>query len=283
MLSFGPWQPGSADAVAFRRLFKTDSIYEPQRTDDGKPEDVDAVEFHGGYLAVFRGDDVHGEEYGHRGYVLYTARPGGVFEQHTGFLELHRGKAAESAIAEATRRMFLETPCTQIVTFCPEWLPATKAMAKRFGAIPMFEVKSFANRGEEMKLAHLYGQTALQWAWRNYGEFEAVGRRWHDEVFSAIEPHHEDDPTHNAFLGLALEMGRQQPHKALAIYNAWAELAGYAAGRLIWADGEGNSFVDIGNAMVLNGPDHVLAVIPRKSCPQRPPSPQQPEPSQVPA
>lgn len=271
-LSFAPWADDSDDVGAFRQLFKHDSIFEPQRRYGDDRRDVDAANFPGAYLAVARGDAIHGAPYGAFGYILYTPRPSGVYEQHTGFLTEQRGVNAERVIAEATRRMFMETPCSQIVTFCPEWLPGTRALAKRMGAIRLFEKAPFAIRDGENYSAELWGQSALQWAWRNHAEYAQNGAAWHDQVFAAIEPHHEDDATHNGFLGLALEMGKRQPHKAIAIYNAWAELAGYQPGALIWADGEGNSFIDIGNAMVLNGPDRILAVVPK--CPPPPRSPQ---------
>lgn len=277
-LSFAPFAYDSDDAKAFRQLFKHDSIFEPQRRDGDDRHAVDLATFAGAYLAVAWEGTVIDEAVG---YILYTPRPNGVFEQHTGFLPEHRGLAAEEYIGNATLSMFMETLCSQIVTFCPEWLPSTRAMAKRMGAIRLFDTPRFAFRDGKPYSATLFGQTALQWAWRIHHEFEEVGAHWHDQVFAAIEPHHEEDPSHNGFLGLALEMGKRQPHKAMAIYSAWAELAGYEPGRLVWADGEGNSFIDIGNAMVLNGPDRILAVIPR--CPPQPrlQPPPEPSPAQV--
>lgn len=271
-LSFGPWRDISEDGTAFRQLFKHDEIFEPQRRDGDQREAVDGASFPGAYLAIFsEGPEAYG-------FILYTPRPSGVFEQHTGFLRAFRGESAERDIAEATQRMFFETPCSQIVTFCPDWLPGTRVLAKRMGAQYLFENSLFARRDGENRAADLYGQSALQWAWQHHHEFERAGAKWHDQVFTTLEPHHEEDPAHNAMLGLALEMGKRQPHKAIAIYNAWSELAGYAPGALIWADGQGNSVFDIGVATVVNSADRVIAVFPKSPCQPRPPSQQQQEP-----
>lgn len=257
-LSFGPWRDDSEDAKAFRYLFKRADIFKPQARDGDQREAVDGVSFPGAYLAVF---DDFTDVYG---YVLYTPRPSGVFEQHTGFIAEFRGATAEADVKQSTAKMFLETPCSQIVTFCPEWLPATKVMARRMGAQQLFTKAPFATRDGKVYAADLYGQTALQWAWRNHMDFAEVGAKWHDQVFAAIEPHHDEDRAHNAFLGLALEMGKKQPQKAAAIYAAWAELAGYEPGRILWANQRGFSLIDIGAAAILNGPEGVISVIPHE-------------------
>lgn len=270
MKTFGPWMDGSDDAMAMTLLLANDEIWQSQCRDGDSKALIAGMSFPGAYLAVFRAQQSSPSEmiYHPVGYILYTPRGAGVFEQHTAFLELHRGKFAAECIDWAFRAMFLETSCTQLITVCQAWQPETRLSAKSRGAIELFTIPRYAKKDGKEHPAAVFGITVMEWAWRHHQDFGYAGEKWHDEVFADLEPHHEEDPAHNGFLGLALEMGKKQPHKAIAVYNAWASLAGYAPGELLWADAAGNSLIDIQVAIVLNGPNGVAAVLPK--CPPSP-------------
>lgn len=255
MYSFGPWQEGSDDAKDMLWLLQRDDVWEPQARDGDEKEKAALSTFPGTWLAVFR------DQMSPVGYILYVPRNPhcSVMEQHTGFIESARGKDAIDAMQSATAAVFLQTPCSRIVSYCPDWHPGTKGIARQMGSVPLYYVPKFAKRAGIEYGATLYGLTVLEWAFRNHMNYAHIGHRWHEEVFAKLEPHHEDDDVHDGFLGLAVEMGVRNPHKAVAVYNIWAELAGYAPASVQWADGQGNALIDISNAYVLNSGNRAIA------------------------
>lgn len=267
---FEPWKNGTETAHKVCNLFAQEEIFEPQKMDGSKPSDLESADLTGSFVALFEEAD------GPAGYILYVPRLPGVYEQHTAFLKPFRGNRAMDWIRLATRTMFIETDCIQIMTTCPQWLPETRILAKKMGAQELFS-RQIGKRDGLTVSGDIFAQTHMQWAWANHLTFQKVGELWHDEVFKTLEPHHEDDAVHNAFLGLALTMGAKQPQKAVGVYNAFAVLAGYEPGRLMWADCQGNSLVDIGPASVVNSHGRVLAVFPKQPCQPLPPSPPPPE------
>lgn len=245
-------------------LLQRDDIWEPQARDGDNREDALHASFPDAWIALSRrgANPV--------GYILYIPRTPEVFEQHTAFITDARGAEAVRAIQIATDKIFIETPCSRIVTHCPDWHPASKSLARHMGATSMYSIADFATRGGVKYGATLYGQNVMEWAWRNHKNYAHVGARWHDEVFAALEPHHEDDPAHNGFVGMAVEMSRYQPLKAIGVYNTWAQIAGYEQAKLCWHDGQGNAVIDISNAYVVNSPSRVIAAFPK--CQPLPPS-----------
>lgn len=274
-LSFAVWHKGTEDDVALKALMILPEIWEGQRRDCDNVEQVAEAEFHNCLLAIFR---LEGQAIG---YLLFEPRCPELAVQHTGFLEKHRGSLAIKCIEHAHREVFLRTSVTHILTHCPEWSMATASLARKMGGEAVSFIKSFAIRDGRMQGARLYELSCITWARLNHTDFQEQGEKWHEQVFAKIEPHHEDDPAHNGFLGLALEMGKYQPHKAMAIYNNWAERAGYLQGELIWSNRASYSFVDFGHGFALNGPDGIVAVLPKcQPLPQSPPgSDQSPPPA----
>lgn len=259
MFTFGQWQDGSDDARDMLWLLQQDDIWEPQARDGDEKESAANATFPGAWLAVYR-DDISP-----LGYILYIPRNpvGSVLEQHTAFMTKARGQAAARVIESATAAVFLQTPCSRIVTFCPEWHPASKSMARHMGATPVYRKVNFGTRQGEQFGAELYSQSVLEWAFRNHLNYATVGKEWHDAVFAMLEPHHDEDAAHDGFVGLAVSMGKYQPHKAVAVYNTWAELAGYAPASVQWTDGRGNAVIDIANAYVVNSGSHAIAAFPK--------------------
>lgn len=274
-LSFAVWRKGTEDDVALKALMILPEIWDGQRRDCDDVEKIPEAEFHSCLLAVFR---LEGQAIG---YVLLQPLSADLVVQHTAFLEKYRGALAIKCIEHAHREVFLRTPVTHILTHCPEWHPATATLARRMGGEPVSFIKNFAVRDGRMHGARLYELSVISWARLNHTDFQEQGEKWHEAVFKQIEPHHEDDPAHDSWLGLALEMGKFQPHKAMVLYSNWAVRAGYVQGELIWANGAGYSFVDFGHGFALNGPDGIVAVLPKcQPLPQLPPgSDQSPPPA----
>lgn len=259
MFSFGPWQDGSDDAKDMLWLLQEDDIWEPQARDGDSREAARGASFPGAWLALYR------DGTSPLGYILYIPRNPvcTVLEQHTAFITRARGQVAARVIENATAAVFLQTPCSRIVTFCPDWHPASKYMARHMGATPVYRKENFAERQGKKFGAELYSQSVLEWAFRNHHKYAEIGKAWHDSVFAKLEPHHEDDAAHDGFVGLAVTMGKYQPHKAVAVYNTWAELAGYAPAQVGWSDMQGNALIDIANAYVVNNGNRAVAAFPK--------------------
>lgn len=275
MISFGLWGEHPEDIEAFRELFQRDDIFEPQRRDGDTKEMVLDADFPGCYLAVFRdGPDMpSGRIQEPMGYIMFFPKTKtGVFEQHTAFITEARGAAAGRMIEAAIAMLFIEGQAIALLTTCPEWNPAAASMARKMGGSIRYRKDQYALRDGQVQGADIYGMTILDWAYRHHPGYGEIGHRWHEQVFSQLPAaKHDDDEAHNGILGIALKVGERRPHLGLGIYNAWAEIAGYAPATLIWADGNGNSLIDIDNAYVVNLPNgKVASVIPK--CPPPQPS-----------
>ncbi len=260
-MTFGVIAQGSNDEKDIKRLLVMPEIWDGQRRDEDDVEKVECATFENTIAAVFRREGVA------FGYVLFVHKGDGLFIQHTAFIESERGKVAIECIEAALKAMFLETMATDILTHCPEWALGTAKLARTIGAHCMFRMPNFAVRDGRMQYAAVYGLTMFEWAWLHHADFEEQGEKWHEQVFGDEGPSHDHDPVHEMFLGLALEMGIHQPHKAVFLYNGWARRAGYAEASLLWAGERGHSLVDFRDGIALNGPNGVISVIPR--CPQK--------------
>lgn len=272
MISFGLWGEHPEDIEAFRRLFQRDDIFDPQRRDGDTKEMVLDADFPGCYLALFRGDDIDGQTYGPIGYIMFFPKTNtGVFEQHTAFVTEARGAVAMRLIELAIAKLFIDGQAIALLTTCPAWNPAAAGMARKMGGSIRYRKDQYALRDGQVYGADIYGMTILDWAYKNHPGYGEIGHRWHEQVFSKLpEAKHDDDDAHDGILGIALKVGERRPHLGLGIYNAWAEIAGYAQATLIWADGNGNSLIDIDNAYVVNLPDGIVAAVIPKCPPPQP-------------
>lgn len=269
IMSFGVLTEGSNDELTIKQLAVDPEIWDEQCGDDESRDQVQNGSFAGVTAAVFR-LGAHA-----LGYILFVPRPDGLYEQHTAFLVHSRGPIALKCIQAALTDLFLTTPCIGVLTQCPDWNPGSRHLAHKVGGIMVSKIPKFKVREGRMQGATLYQLPLWTWACEHHDEFEAQGEAWHDKVFQTLDPHHEDDTAHNGWLGLAIEMGKMQPQKAMDVYNSWAVKAAYAPGKLLWADGAGASLIDIFDAAVLNTRDGNVVVIPR--CPPPQPLPQSSE------
>lgn len=268
-MSFGVIAKCSNDERAIKALAVLPENWNDMCGDNEDPDQIRGGTFEGVTAAVFR----HVEGDHAFGYILFVPRQDDLVEQHTVFCEAQRGNVASQCIRAAHKELFLTTKWIGVLTFCPEWNPGARHLAQKVGAVKVSTVPNFRLRGGRWQGAALYHLLLWTWSCDHHDEFQDTGEAWHDRVFSQLpEAKHEDDPAHNGWLGLAVEMGKRQPHKAVEVYNSWAIKAGYALGKLLWADGNGHSLIDFGHGIALNGPESVLAVLPK--CPPSPQSEQ---------
>lgn len=265
-MTFGVVAKDSREDRAIKALALHEEIWSEQCGDNDSQDQVRNGSFEGVTAAVFRmmdGDNAFG-------YILFVPRQDGLVEQHTAFLGYTRGPIGLKCIRAAHRELFLWTPFIGVITFCPDWNPGSRHLCQKVGAVQVSTVPKFKIRGGRMWGAALYHLLLWTWACDAHDEFQEIGEAWHERVFSQIpEAEHDEDPAHNGWLGLAVEMGKRQPQKAVEVYNSWAMKANYAPGKLLWADGNGHSLIDFGHGIALNGPETVLAVLPK--CPRSQP------------
>lgn len=271
-MKFTAWNEATEEANANRAsvqaLLLTPDIWEPQRIDTVTLEEASKCKFvEGSFVAVFY------EDLAAVGYVLFTPKAPGVWDQHTGFDTKHRGSFAALAVKQAHTAMFMQTPAFQIISFCPEWNPATSHFAQMLGATKAFRHVNAYTRDGKQHYADCWTLPIATWAYQVHHEYKHVGAKWHEDVFEKLEPHHEDDPAHNGFLGLAVTMAQFDPAKAVALYNAYAQLSGYQPANLIYTRPGGVCVIDIGNAVVTMRGDQVSSAVsypcqPLESSPQ---------------
>ncbi len=259
-INFGVIAKDSNDERAIKALATLPEIWDEQCGDQESVDQIKQGTFEGVTAAVFR--HVEG---GHAfGYILFVPRPDGLFEQHTAFRTDQRGPLALRCIKEAHKEVFLTTPMVGIITKCPDWNPGSRHLSHKLGAVRVSALPKFKIRDGRWQGATLYHLMLWTWCCENHDEFQDVGEAWHEKVFAQMpEAEHEDDSSHNSWLGLALEMGKLQPVKAIDIYNSWGAKTGYAPAKLLWADGASSALIDIFSATVLNTPDGGVVVIPK--------------------
>lgn len=165
------------------------------------------------------------------GGFLFLKQDDGRYELHTMFRRSGRGRALLDAAAFAARYLFTTTDCTEIVTRCPEPNRAADFMVRRCGFRPLFE-----------RQGAWAGGAAIRYFWLSFEDWRAQdpviaaeGHTFHDLIEAAKRergselPVHPDDEAHDRAAGASVLMAKAgQARKAVATYNRWASLAGYA-------------------------------------------------------
>jgi hypothetical protein len=182
----------------------------------------------------------------HGGWVLHNLG-GGVYEVHSLFLPEGRGRAVRVALTEALDYVFSHTDCIRITTRLPKGNVRARALAKMAGFRPWF-----VSQGDERARIEIED-------WAQSSEACRVAGHWFHERLEAAKVDagsalvvHDDDDAHDHAVGAAVLMCRAaNPVKAVAIYNAWAQAAGYALISLVSSH---PMVIDVVDA-VLEGPD----------------------------
>lgn len=138
----------------------------------------------------------------------------GIYECHTQFLPEGRGPHAVAAVKAALRYMFLKTDCTRIVT---------KVNVEN-KAVQHFTAQFFKKRGRQGNHFY-YSMDFDDWVVTDEACLNE-GATFHSQVKDTTN--HEDDKTHDCFVGAAWLMARANNiFKAQLIYNRWAVMSGY--------------------------------------------------------
>ncbi len=149
----------------------------------------------------------------HGGFLVIKKMPG-VYECHTQFLPEGRGQAAVDAVNEALNYMFLQTDCTRIVT----------KVNVNNKPVRMFTGQFFKKRG----ILGDYGYYSLDlecWI-ETSSECLIQGRLFHAMIEEEVK--HQDDATHNSYVGAALLMAQNNNvYKGQLAYNRWSVMSGY--------------------------------------------------------
>ncbi len=159
----------------------------------------------------------------------------GYFEVHTLFLPGSRDIREKAA--HALHAMFTGTDAWELVTKVPADIPAALGLAKAMGFTERFVRRGAWKREGGAVDIHFLGLTLDEWA-RDNGTLRVLGHRFHEDMEAAGFPpnHHDDDPVHDCYVGLALACAEKgNISKGVALYNRWARFACYEA---ITTDGE---------------------------------------------
>lgn len=160
----------------------------------------------------------------------------GRYEVHTQILPEGRGEWAMEGAEISSRYMFTETDCMELVTRVPESNKAALLFSKSQGFQEIFRTPKAWPDGSDVVFLTL---TFDRWKMRDK-HIELEGCIFHEELEKAKRksgstlPTHPDDPAHDRAAGAARLMFKaNNPQKAVATYNRWAQMAGYQAIELL--------------------------------------------------
>lgn len=155
---------------------------------------------------------------------LFIPRGRGTYDVHTNILPKYRGKLAMDAAKACMHHLFTKTDCTTLVTSCPVNNIAAASYAKKLGFSYAYTVpEAFTQQGKSWDIG-VYYLTIVGWALRYGDNWAHLGHDFHKQI---EETNHEDDPRHDACVGVALEVGRHNHVKGMWLYNQLAPLFGY--------------------------------------------------------
>lgn len=176
------------------------------------------------------------------GGCLFTQQSPGLYEVHTQFLPEGRGAKALSVVHEALRYMFTRTDAVEIWTRCPKGNLAARALSRAIGGREEMIVKQGWVQDGKVIPAAIFSLTIQEWMKTAPGLVE-VGKWFHERLeeewhlLGLTEAFHEDDDSHNRFVGACVEMVRSgQPHKGAIFYNRVAAMEGKHPIRVIGID-----------------------------------------------
>lgn len=170
---------------------------------------------------------------GDYGSVIFQKHQPGIYEFHTCVLPEGRGAWMVEGAKEAFRWMFTRTDAVELMTKCPDGNIASKAGARAVGCSMVFRTGPVWPTEKSLVPVDVWSIAIQNWP-KNCPDLADTGKLFHDRLHTKylakgrIEPIHEEDETHNVYVGAAAEMMQNgQTAKAVSFYNRWARLAGY--------------------------------------------------------
>lgn len=187
---------------------------------------------------------------GEFGGCLFTQQSPGIYEVHSQFLPQGRGEQAINTVREALHWMYTRTDAVEIWTRCPKGNLGARALARAIGGREEMTVARGWVQDGKIITAAIFSLTIQEWM-KTAPMLVEAGHWFHERLeeewkFLGIqEPFHEDDESHNRFVGACVEMIRNgQPHKGAIFYNRVAAMEGKLPIRIIGLD---PIVVDIGH------------------------------------
>jgi hypothetical protein len=176
---------------------------------------------------------------GQHGGILFIQLQPGLYESHTQVLKEGRGEWALSMVRACLHWMFTRTDAFEIMTKCPKGNLGARALAKAIGGAYEFTNKNGWFMNGKVIPADIYSLNIQQWM-RDAPGLEERGHWFHERLtreygkLGRQEAPHEDDATHDRYVGAACEMFLgNQAAKSCILYNRWARMAGYAPMELL--------------------------------------------------
>lgn len=239
----------SFDGAAFNRLINSPDVKPFIATGD---DDLDASALilnQNNILLV--GDSDDGDCHG---AVVFHYIQNGVYEAHTQVEKSRRGPWALEMVEDALLWMFTRTLAVEILTRVPEGNRAALALTKRVHGRYLFRNPRGWVQSGAIVPADVYSLTIQDWIATAPG-LEESGAAFHDRLEAEFErlgrkeAQHEEDATHNRYVGAAYAMiAGGAVEKGVIFYNRWAALAGYHP---ISIFSYAPLTIDIGNAYVI--------------------------------
>lgn len=166
----------------------------------------------------------------HGGCMLFKIMPG-IYEAHTQVLPPGRGAWAHDFTHEVARWMFTHTDAFDLLTRVPRGHVSAKAATMAVGGRYEFTRPAGCKFRGKLVDVDVYGLRLQDWAATAPGMVER-GAWFHEFLAGEAkrlgidQPTHEDDESHNRYVGVALEMALAgQVGKAVQMYNRWAVVA----------------------------------------------------------
>jgi hypothetical protein len=176
------------------------------------------------------------------GGCLFVQQSPGIFEAHTQVLPKGRGEWAINVVSEALHYMFTRTDAVEIWTRCPKGNLGARVLAKAIGGREEMTVQRGWVQDGQIIPATIFSLTVQEWMKTAPGLVE-VGEWFHNKleeeylISGYAEPVHEDDPSHNRYVGAAVEMIRGgQAFKGEIFYNRLAAMSGYQPIKILNTD-----------------------------------------------
>lgn len=207
--------------------------------------------------------------YGEHGGQVYNCLMPSLWEAHSAFTPKGRGEYAIEVTRQTLHWMFTRTDACEIVTRCPEGNAPAKALAKIIGGQLQFTRKQGWVMNGKPVSADIYSLRVDDWMRTAPGLVEK-GQWFHKRLEEEMakqgitEPPHEDDETHDRYVGAACEMiFGGQPLKGVILYNRAAVMGGYHPIQIINAD---PLAIDIGTTIiVMRGDDFFIPDLKEKA------------------
>lgn len=198
------------------------------------------------------------------GGVIFHRHQMGLFEVHTQILPAGRGPWAVAMAQEAAKYMFCRTDAMEIMTKVPKGNFAARALTKAIGGSFEFTNKRGWVKDGQIIPADIFRLTIQDWI-RTAPNLVERGHLFHERLeaeftrLGVSEASHDDDDTHDRYVGAACEMILGgQPQKGIIFYNRWAALADYKQVGIVSLN---PLLIDIRNAVVAVGDDGQFNVV----------------------